>query len=453
MDDDLSAARRMGAVRKLLWPHGKRHKGFMHGKRWAAPALVLLVCALTAVGIAVFNGAGKAPTTEESKGNEGVLALSDFLTTNASRLDFEAAGSLHSLARRLMNEPFEISAKMTVESEALQALGIPLKSLPADLAVKYDLRDAGVKVSAVGISLFEACLTKDELITVSSGAEPMRTELAAADDMSADLTLKNRIDAFIQYPSEAFIDKLLGILAGSVPMDCSERQLGRAFSPKDMQDVNVTLINTELDAEALSKAAAAFSNAMQQDEALYEQAAKLTASAASAAGAKDVTLESLLKQLIDIDYEGTTVAWQVYRRAEVPIGFAIRVVTRDAQVDLYRLAEFDGETSYEHTQLLINGIEVFNADTVTQSDAGEVSVHTIKADGEPISIQGTYELAKIAENTYQIITDVIADGRLLSNDEQTAHIIMDARVEVGSGLGLLGDSRDWTDIQELKEKN
>lgn len=449
MDDDLSAARRAGAVRRLLWPHGKRHKGFMHGKRWVAPALVLLVLALTAVGIAVFNGAGKMPAEEEPKGNEGVLALSDFFRTNANRLDFEAAGSIHKLARRLMNEPFEISAKMTVESEALQSLGIPLKSLPADIGIKYDLRDAGVKVSAVGLCLFDAYLTEDELTASVMGGDEAVTQWPAQADLSGDMTLLNRIGAFIPMASDDFISKLLSVLAQSVPEGCSEQRLGRAFSPKDKQNVNVTLISTECNAEALSKAAAAFADAISKDEALYTQAAQLTAAAASAAGAQDVTLESLLGQLIDMDCEGTAVSWQVYRRAEVPIGFALRVVTRDAQVDLYRLTEFDGETSYEHTQLLVNGIEVFGADTVTKDDTGEFSMQALK-DGEMIHINGTYELDKIAENTYHIIADTIADGRLPGSDAQTARINLDARVDVGSGLGLMDDSPKWQDIKDKK---
>ncbi len=454
MDDELSAARRRGAVRKLLWPHGRKHKGFMHGKRWMGAALILLVCALTVTGIAVFNGGGKGkPEEEEYKRNEGVLSLSDFFKVCADNIDFETAGSVHSLARRLINEPFEVSAKITVESEALKALGIPLTSLPADVEIKYDLRDAGIMVSAVGLDLLEAYVAENEITAVSMDGEKTVTELPAGDDLSGDMTLENRMHALVPLPSEDLIGKLLDVLAESVPEACSEQQLGRAYSPKDKKDVNVTLVRTVLDDEALSTAAAAFSERLQSDEALYDATQQLIADNASLFGEKDITLDSLLTRLINRDYEGITVSWKVFRRDEVPVGFAARVTTRDAQVDVTRMAEFDGETGYEYSQLLVNGVEVFFADTVTKDASGEFRLKTVNAGGEPVSVNGTFGLEQIAENTYRLTADAVADGKLLGDEKNTAHFVIEARIDAGSGLGMLGDSPDWREIKELKEKD
>ena len=453
MDDELSAARRRGAVRKLLWPHGRRHKGFMHGKRWMGAALILLICALTVTGIAMLNSVGKKPPKEaEINVNEGVLSLSDFFKTYEDKIDFET-GTVHSLTKRLMSEPFEVSAQMTVESKALKSLGIPLTSLPATLDIKYDLRDTGVKLSAVGLDIFKAYLTDNEVTAVSLDGEKTVSELPAGDDLAGDMTLENRIFAFVPLPSEHLIDELMDVLAGSIPESCTEQQLGRAYSPKDHEDVNVTLINTELDAQALSNAATAFAERLKNDEALYQEAERLTAQIAALGGAGDVTLDSLLAQLINQEYEGTTVSWQVYRRDDVPVGFALRVTTRDAQVDLTRMAEFDGETGDERTQLLIDGIEVFCADTVTQGDTGEFKVKTVNTGGETVSLNGTYELSKLQENTYRLTADATAEGKLINDSDDTAHFVIEARIDVGSGLGMLSDSADWQDIKDIDEGN
>ena len=423
----------------------------MHGKRWMGAGLVLLVCALTALGIAVFNGAGKAPpSVQESKRSEGVLALRDFFRAYNDHIEFQAAGTVRGLTRRLMNEPFEVSAQVTIETDALAALGVPLKRVPAQMDIKYDLRTAGVKVSAVGLSLFEAYMKENEASAVWLGAEPVVTELPAGNDMSGDMTLEDRIGMLVPLAPAELLDKLLEELAQSVPEACTEQQLARAYSPKDKQDVNVTLIHTVLEDDALSTAASALSAQLKKDETLYAQLQQLTTQVAAQIGKNDITLDSLLTHLINRDNDGTSVTWKVFRRDQTPIGFSVRIVTRDAQVDVIRMAEFDGETSYGHTQMLLNGTEMFRADTVTQDDAGEYSARAVNAAGQTVSINGTFELIKLAENAYQLTADAVAEG-LFGGAEDTAHTLIDARIDVGNGLGMIAGSPEWQGIEDIKK--
>lgn len=423
----------------------------MHGKRWMGAVLVLLVCALTALGIAVFNGAGKAPPPiQESKRSEGVLALRDFFRAYNDHIEFQAAGTVRGLTRRLMNEPFEVSAQVTIETDALAALGVPLKRVPAQMDIKYDLRTAGVKVSAVGLSLFEAYMKDNEASAVWLGAEPVVTELPAGNDMSGDMTLEDRIGMLVPLAPAELLDKLLEELAQSVPEACTEQQLARAYSPKDKQDVNVTLIHTVLEDDALSTAASALSAQLKKDETLYAQLQQLTTQVAAQIGKNDITLDSLLTHLINRDNDGTSVSWKVFRRDQTPIGFSVRIVTRDAQVDVICMAEFDGETSYGHTQMLLNGTEMFRADTVTQDDAGEYSARAVNAAGQTVSINGTFELIKLAENAYQLTADAVAEG-LFGGAEDTAHTLIDARIDVGNGLGMIAGSPEWQGIEDIKK--
>jgi hypothetical protein len=452
---ELSAARRRGAIRRLLWPHGKRTKpkDFMHGRRWRGVALVLLVCALTVVGIVIFSGRPDPPVQIE--GNEGVLSLYDFFREYARNKELQSGGPIGTLTDRLMKEPFEISAQMTVESEGLQSFGIPLTSVPAEFNIKYDLRDLGVKANVIGMDIFKAYVTDDQLIIEQGGAEPSVAELPVSSDVSGDMPLGERIRAFAPYLSEnaASLEQLFGLLAQSVPEECTEMQLGRAYSPVDGGDVNVTLINTAMDEKALAQAADAFAEKIKGDEALYEQTQDIVTAVSAAFGTKGLTLDSLLTRLENEDFAGTTVTWKVYRRDDTPIGFAVIVTTADAQYDLTRMAEFDGAASYEHAELFVNGSEVFKADYIWKSEdnAGTLSAALHSADGETISINGAFAIEPYTNDSYHIEADIDVIGKLLREEEDTVHAKIDARVDLGNGLGMLADSRGWQDIEEWKE--
>lgn len=452
---ELSAARRRGAIRRLLWPHGKRQKpkDYMHGRRWRGVALVLLVCALTVVGIAIFSGKPEPPVQNE--GNKGVLSLYDFFREYARNRELQSDGPIGTVTQRLMKEPFEISAQMTVESEGLKSFGIPLTSVPAELNIKYDLRDLGLKANVIGMDIFSAFVTDDQLIMKQGGAEPSVTELPASGDVSGDMPLGNRIRAFVPYLSEntATLAQLFGMLAESVPEECTEMQLGRAYSPVDGEDINVTLINTTLDEKALAQAADAFAEKIKEDEALYKQTQEMVTAVSSVFGTEDMTLDSLLTRLKKEDFAGTTVTWQVFRRDDTPIGFAVVVTTADAQYDFTRMAEFDGTTSYEHAALFINGNEVLKADYSLKSDdnTGTLSAVLHSADGNTISISGTFAIEPYTNDSYHIEADIDVMGKLLREEVDTVHAKIDARVDLGNGLGMLSDSRGWQDIEEWKE--
>ncbi len=445
---ELSAARRRGAIRRLIWPHGKRprQKDLMQGRRWIGVALVLLVCALTVVGIVIFGS--KPPMQNE--GNHGVLSLYDFFREYAKNRELQSGEPIGTLTQRLMKEPFEINAQMTLESEGLKSLGIPLTSVPAELDVKYDLRDLGIKANVVGMDIFKAFVTDNRLVIEQAGREPSVAELPARADVSGDMPLGDRIRAFVPSLPEdaAMLERLFGALAQSVPKECTELQLGRAYSPIDGKDVNVTLINTTLDAEKLAQAAGTFAEKLKQDNALYEQMKELVAAASATFGTQGTTLDSLLAQLKSEDFKGVTLTWKVFRRDDTPIGLAVTVVTADAQYDLMQMAEFDDTASYEHAELSINGNEVLKADYSLKAEdkTGVLSAALHSADGETISIGGTFAIEPYTDNSHHIEAELDIIGKLFREEEDTVHAVIDARADLGNGLGMLVDSRQWEDI-------
>lgn len=413
-------------------------------------ALVLLVCALTVVGIVILSSQPEAPVQNE--GNQGVLSLYDFFREYARGRDLQTGGPLGTLVQRLMKEPFEISAQMTVESEGLKSLGIPLTSVPADLNMKYDLRDLGVKADVIGMDIFKALMTDNRLVIEQAGREPAVTELPVQGDISGDMPLADRIHAFVPSLPEdaATLKQLFDALAQSVPEECTELQLGRAYSPLDDEDVNVTLINTTLNEEQLALAAGAFAETLKQDDALYAQTQELIAAGLELLGTQDMTLDSLLTQLKNEEFAGATLTWKVFQQDDKPIGFAVTVMTADAQYDFTRMAEFDGATSYEHVELFVNSSEVLKVDYILNPEdkTGELSAALHSADGGAIRIGGTFSIEPYTDNSYHIEAEIDVTGMLFREEEDTVHAVIDARADLGNGLGMLADSRGWQNIDE-----
>lgn len=438
MNDVLKAARRRGALRRLIWPHGRKHKGFMHGRRWMGVALVLLVLALTVAGIAALSGGKTQPDVEVTR-NEGVLSLYDFFRQYARGRELAPDGPVRSLAERLLGQPFEIGAQVTVRSEGLKALGIPLSSVPVEARVKYDLQDLGVKASVLGLELLGATLSGDELTAVWMNGGQATVRLSAGDGVSGDMTLESRAAAFVPpLPDERFFD----MLAQCVPGQSTELWLGRAYSPKDETDVNVTLIDTALQGEALRSAAAACAQRLKQDDALEEQARQIVSAAAFVFGADGMTPEALLAQLAAADDE-TAVSWQVFRRDGTPIGFAVRATVDGVDYVLTRIAELDADTVYERVSLSADGGEVFLADSVTTDDEGWFNARVRGADGHTLGIEAEFEVAKLTDNSYRLTVAAVVTGVTVGDTQSDATVDVDARIDVGNGLGLLRDSDGW----------
>lgn len=438
MNDALKAARRRGALRRLIWPRGRKHKGFMHGRRWMGAALVLLVLALTAAGVAALSG-GKAQPDIEVKRSEGVLSLYDFFRQYAKGRELAPNGPLRSLTERLLEQPFEISARVTVRSEALGALGIPLAGVPVEARVKYDLQELGVKASALGLELLGAVLSGDELTAVWMNGEQASVQLGAGGGVSGDMTLKSRAEAFVPpLPDERFFD----MLAQCVPGQSTELRLGRVYSPKDETDVNVTLVDTTLQGEALRSAAASCAQRLKQDDALDEQARRFVSAAAFALGADGMTPGALLAQLAAAD-DDTAVSWQVFRRDGTPIGFAVRATADGIDYVLTRIAELDAGTVYERVSLSADGVEVFLADSVAADGEGRLGARMLGADGNTVGIEAEFLATKLTDNSYRLTAAAAVTGVAIGGTQSDAAVDVDARIDVGNGLGLLRDSDGW----------
>ncbi len=451
MDDRLSAARRCGAVRKLLWPHGKKRRGFMHGRRWMAAALVLLICALTVFGIVLLNGGGSAPAAEAEKRSEGVLALSDFLRTYSDNWEILSAGTLAGMAQRLMSEPFEIYARITAESEGLKGIGLPIASLPASLHVKYDLRDFGFRLNAMGTDMFAACVTGDELIAVPADGTAQTAQVPVSGDVSGDMTLKDRIGRFVPLPPKGLVTRLLDILAESVPEECTRMELGRAYSPMDQKDVNVTLIHTSLDAEALAVTAAAFSAALSEDAALYDEAENWVAETAAWLGESGVTLDNLLSQTEGGKYGKAAVTWKVYRRGETPVGFSLSADTPDARYDVAFFAEFDAGACAQRMEIMKDGVQLFVMEMTADGGEGELTAEAAQ-NGNPVNVKAAFRLGADTSDSYHLFVDATVTGRLLTENTDTLHIIADADIDIGSGLGMLASENGWRDMTARKNE-
>lgn len=435
MDDKLSAGR---ARRSAL----AARRGFMQGKRWAWAALVLLVCALTVTAIAVWGG-------RQSGDNAGVAALYDFYREYAKNKDVQTQGPLAGLAQRLLTEPFEISVSATLASEDLKNVGVPIDSVPAALKIKYDKQHLGMQADALGFDILDAYLIEDSAVVETIGQTP---QVAAAipkrDGLDGEMTLEERLRAWLPFlPRDGLgFERLFNVLKSAVPQRCTTEQPGSAFSPKDNGFVNVTEVRTELDAKALSETAAAFSRHM--DDGLRAETQALVDGLAASFGLEAADVETLLERLENQDFGDTALSWSVYRRDGHLIGAALTVLTGENRYVMTSMAEFEGQTSCEYAHLQANDADIFTADCriTMQGETGTISAVVRLADGNPISVDGTFDHNAYTRDACAVAADLKVSGVPINGRQVSACCRLDARIDVGEGLGSLKDSRGWQDI-------
>ncbi len=455
MDDELSAARRRGRLRKLFWPHGQKRRvaGFLHRRRWVWAALVVLVCALTAVAIAIFGGRQPQP-----QGHPGVAALYDFFRGYAQNKEIQSQGPFGGLGQRLMREPFEISLQATVASEDLKRLGIPLESIPAQASIKYDLQDLGLQAGTLGMDLFGAYIIEDSIVVDPADGEPeVVADIPAEGDVDADMTLEERLHALLPFlPDDTSIgERLFDALSGSVPLTNTSESQTTAYSPLSGGYVGVTEVKTVLDAKALSETAAAFSLKMKEDGTLRDDTQALLDDITAYFGLEAVDIDTLLTKLENQDYSGIELCWSVCSRDGKPMGLLLSLDTGGTKSVLTTMVEFEGKTSYERTTMTVNDTDVFSVDYSLEfeGDTGVISAAITLAGGSVVSVGGTFEYVQYTGDAYGISADIEVLDIPYNNEKLSGRCSLDARIDVGDDLGTLEESRNWRRIFDKEWKD
>jgi len=412
---------------------------------WIA-AGALLAVALGAVAVALLRTPEKQPPPVV---NLGVVAAKQYLTEYHADREKLADPAAVALSERLMKEPFEIEADITLSSDDLPAeLGLPLTRLLLGMDIKYDMRDLGAKLRVLGMEYFSAYLIEDEVVVrVPSGAYSMPLDVPEGEDLSQSMGLGPRAMSFapLMTADEDFYGRIADMAAQLVPAEATvvEEVSGTQASGGEK------VIQTALDEAAMQSVLAGMGEMLEEDAALRARAEEIFARTAAYYGLDAKTLEEWLKSVADgsalaDDFE---LRWRVYERQGRYAGLDV-IVTNAAQVTEWRMrTELQGSESRETFSLSVNGKTVQSAEyTVTYRSGGFAVGGKFMPDAaHAFDIKADIDLEPDGD-AYRLTGTVEIEGPVLSEKSVKLSADIDAEIRTGEGITSLKDDSDWSDV-------
>lgn len=438
--------------------------------RWLIISLIaiLLVGLLTVTGVLAFRGGSAL------KGNAGVAAACEYFKAYSEQSDKVTGSIQKQVNSRLGEEPFEIESSFDVSSDQLEQSGIPLSKVIIDIDAKYDLKDLGIKLKAMGIEFASAYVIGDEFVLkVGKEAGSEKIGLPVKADLDSPMTLPERFYAFLPFLAEekrGLYMRVLETFAQSVPDDYTDTYTLDIYSPVAKKELETLVTKTELDAKALSEVFSNFSDRLQKDDALREEIQDCLDEFTGWFGLDDADLNDLLDQLEDAeesDIHGLEISWEVYKRSGKYSGISFTLEQAD-QGKITLLSEFSGDTfytgyNYEVLDMMAmetsslakyngNRVEI-EAETVMNSEVMNETMHQTQS----------MEFTKDDADTYHGIMDAVIDmeievkdtyGNIAAPQNMTQAVNMamtgDMEFKFGSDLGTLEESSDWNDVYEME---
>jgi len=414
---------------------------------WIAAA-GLMAAALCAVGIALLRELVKPPV------NLGVVAATQYVTEYRIDRGTLTGGAPKTLGQRLMTEPFEIEADITLSSDDLPTLGLPVKHLILGLDAKYDLKDLGAKLRVLGLEYAGAYLIGDEVVlSVPDGVYGTTLGLPVETDLSQSMGLEQRAMSFVPFlmKDEAFYTRLADMAAQSVPENCTRVYADSAYSPMDKADAEMTVVETTLDEAGIQAVIAKMDTLLQGDPQLRGQAETMLLKAADFYGLNITSLNDWLGKMTD----GSAIAddfqlcWRVYERQGRYVGLTVQTSQGNTATEWRMMSELKGRESYENLVLTVNDEMLMSAD------------YTAVYDGNHLTLDGAFhpEAARVFNiradvtlesngDAYRLTGTVDIDGPVLSASGGKLSTAIDADIRAGDGLESLKDSKDWKDVYE-----
>lgn len=411
---------------------------------WIA-AGALLIVALGAVAVALLRTPDKPPPTV----NLGVAAAKQYITEYCAYREELAGPVAVALGERLMTQPFEIEADITLSSDDLpDVLGLPLTRLLLGVDLKYDMRDLGAKLRVLGMEWLSAYLIGDEVVLrVPSGAYSTPLDVPEETGLSQSMGLGARAMSFAPFltQDEDFYGRIADMAAQSVPEEVTVVEEASGPQASDGEKV----IRTVLDKTAMQSALADMDDLLEEDAALRDKVEEIFARTAGFYGLGAKTLDQWLKSVADgsalaDDFE---LCWRVYERQGRYVGLDAKV-THAGQVTEWRMrTELNGSESRETFSLSVNGRTVQSAEYVATYRSGGVTV-----DGKFMpDAARTFDIkADIAlepdGDEYRLTGTVEIEGPVLGEKAIRLSADIDAEIRADNGLKTLKEDSDWSDV-------
>ena len=404
----------------------------------------LMAMALCAVGIALLHESPKPPV------NLGVVAAEQYISEYKMEREALMSAPQKELGERLLTEPFEIEADITVSADNLAAtLGVPVTKLVLGLNAKYDLNDLGMKLRMMGMEYASAYLIGEDVVLSVMGNAYSTPLSLPAQGLEGRMGLGDRLNRFMPLLSKDvdFYMGLADIAAQSVPNEYTTVYDSDAFSPLDGADAGMTLIETTLDEAAIQAVAANLDERLQQDASLREQAEGLLLEAATFYGFEAGSLDEWLAAVAD----GSAIAddfelrWRVYERNGRNVGLTVQTSQGGQSTEWKMLSELNGRESHEAFSQSVNGELLQSADYTAVYDGNNIKLEgTLRPDAaNEFSFAADLTIEKNSD-AYKLGGTVDVNGPVLSAEPQPVNLVIDADIRAGEGLGTMKESRGWT---------
>jgi hypothetical protein len=423
-------------------------------------AAALILCAAAAVALFVLQG---ALVFREIKGNAGVVALYDFAIEQGKAQYGLNTGLMKEISGRISSEPFEINSQMKIEADKL--VGTMIDNITVGFDAKYDMKDFGVKVNALGIDVLGAYVIGNDLVVDSMGkAGSLKFN---GEGLDRSMPLGKRIKAILSFlPDDAniFID-LAEKAAIAVPDEYTSTDKEQVYSPKEDKKVLMNVTSITLDAEAVKKVIGNFREGLEKDKALSRKIQNMVDDFTEFAGMGPAKLSSWMDELGKLtkseDIKDANVKISVYQRQGKYAGVYISFSSGDTKAEITYMNEYDGNELYSNTAYNINGVRQETLYHYTYlGNRVKLSGTMTQTQGEGLSstmatIEGTIEYAKSGANEYKLTGEISVNGDIQSDLQDIGNSLsftmgIDADIKVGGGLGTLKDDVRWNGVYDEK---
>ena len=432
------------------------------GKLWLWITLaVLFVCGVTATVAAMLGVIGASGGRDENKngglkGNAGVVAAYEFFVEQQEARENQTGRIAKEIGKRLQEEPFEIESELNVGMDGLNMPGIPLSRASIGFDAKYDMKDLGLKVSALGMEVAGAYVIDNNVVVdVMGQAGSKAIEGVDLEALKGSMSLKDRLHALLPFltKNDGLTMGLIEALAASVPDKYTMTEKRDVYSPRDDKTVSMDTVTTELDAAALKEVLSNLKQHIKNDKKLSRSIQQLLDTFTGFMGIEAVTTDDGFKSLDEALESGSLsrISWSVYKRDGEYAGISFVCTGNDVSVDYTYMSEFSGNDNFASVKTVIDGkASQSNYRTSWQDDK-----FTQKSDTSSDSLTQNISIAVEFFNEggkYSVAggIDVDADvsGMIDSADKVSLDMELEAEIRIGGGLGALKETRGWSDIYE-----
>lgn len=432
-------------------------------KRAVIIALVslFLVAILTASAVLIFADAGLA-------GNRGVSAAYQYLRGYARQNQRSMSRTQREILSRIAREAFEIGCSLKY-TPAEGESGLPIRTIPVRVDVKYDLNDLGVKVNLMGVHVADAFLLGDEFVlNIGGNAGSAQIGLPVDADLTRPMTFPQRLLSFLPFlakdRSETWM-RLLETFARSVPDEYTDTYKANVYSLSAGKKLETRVVETQLDSEAILTVIENFADRLLEDDALCDEVQTMLDEITEYFDLDGLDFREAIERLYDIgesDIGGLSFGWQVYRRGGRYCGMQVTVEQED-QGSFSLQSEYEGNTSCFSYSFETPGMSM-NAVSTTTADGDHTTTET-QASGESEFLtfsmrqSGTMEFSREDADTYTAEFDSTAVtsyeyaegyfGFDSLQNEQEVRIEGDTEFRFGRGLETLRGDSGWNDIYDM----